>query len=109
MKEKLMKKKKHRGSSFDDFLKEEGIYEEVTARALKRSSIYELEKKVSSKRGMKSKMRAALNNSPSMVERVLSSNPHVEFDTLVRAGLSVGLVPFIEWIPVEKSKKLKKS
>jgi len=24
------------GSSFDDFLKEEGIYEEVTARAIKR-------------------------------------------------------------------------
>lgn len=27
---------KHIGSSFDDFLKEEGIYEEATAHALKR-------------------------------------------------------------------------
>jgi antitoxin HicB len=32
-----MKKKKGRvGASFDDFLKQEGIYEEVTARAIKR-------------------------------------------------------------------------
>jgi hypothetical protein len=31
-----MKKKGRLGSSFDDFLKEEGIYEEVTARAIKR-------------------------------------------------------------------------
>ena len=31
-----MKKKGSIGSSFDDFLKEDGIYEEVTARAIKR-------------------------------------------------------------------------
>ena len=31
-----MKKKSRVGSSFDDFLKEEGTYEEVTARAIKR-------------------------------------------------------------------------
>ena len=31
-----MQKKRHIGSSFDDFLKEEGIYAEVTARAIKR-------------------------------------------------------------------------
>ncbi len=31
-----MKKKGRIGSSFDDFLKQEGIYEEVTARAIKR-------------------------------------------------------------------------
>ncbi len=30
-----MKKNKYSGSSFDDFLKEEGIYEEVTALAQK--------------------------------------------------------------------------
>jgi hypothetical protein len=31
-----MKKKGGIGSSFDDFLKQEGIYEEVTGRAIKR-------------------------------------------------------------------------
>lgn len=102
----MMKKNKHTGRSFDDFLKEEDIYEEVTSRALKKSSIYELEKMVSSTRGLKSRIREALNNSPSMVERVLSDNPHVEYDTLVRAGLSVGLVPMITWVPVELLKKV---
>lgn len=100
-----MKKNKHTGSSFDDFLKEENLYEEVTARALKKTSIYELEQIVSSTRGLKSRMREALNNSPSMVERVLSDNPHVEYETLVRAGLSVGFAPVIRWVPVEKLKK----
>jgi hypothetical protein len=31
-----MKKKKHIGSSFEDFLKEEGIFEETTTQAVKR-------------------------------------------------------------------------
>ena len=31
-----MRKKGRIGSSFDEFLKEEGIYEEVTSRAIKR-------------------------------------------------------------------------
>ncbi len=38
------KKNPHIGSSFDDFLKEDGIYEEVTAVAVKRSLALELEK-----------------------------------------------------------------
>ena len=33
---------KYEGGSFDDFLKEEGIFEEVTERALKRLLILEL-------------------------------------------------------------------
>ncbi len=100
-----MKKNKHTGSSLDDFLQEENLYEEVTARALKKASIHELEQLVSSTRGLKSKIREALNNSPSMVERVLSDNPHVEYETLVRAGLSVGLAPVINWVSVDKLKK----
>ncbi|MFZ4715501.1 MAG: Fis family transcriptional regulator [Bacteriovoracaceae bacterium] len=100
-----MKKNKHTGDSFDNFLKEEDLYEEVTARALKKTSIHELVQIVSSTRGLKSRIREALNDSPSMVERVLSDNPHVEFETLVRAGLSVGYAPVINWVPVEKLKK----
>jgi hypothetical protein len=41
-----------------------------------------------------------------MVERVLSDNPHVEYETLVRAGLSVGYAPIIQWVPVDKLKKI---
>jgi hypothetical protein len=39
-----MNKNKHRGSSFDDFLKEEGILEEVELKAAKRAVALQLEK-----------------------------------------------------------------
>jgi hypothetical protein len=36
-------KNRHRGSSFDNFLKEEGIFEECTAEAIKRVLSFQLE------------------------------------------------------------------
>jgi len=36
-------KNKHVGSSFDDFLKEDGTYEEVTAQSIKRVLAWQLE------------------------------------------------------------------
>src|ERR1700744_5465587 len=47
----LMKKKRKAGigSSFDEFLKEEGIYEEVTARAIKRVIARQLDELMRSK------------------------------------------------------------
>lgn len=99
-----MKKNKYSGSSLDDFLKEEDLFEEVTAKILKRTSVHELEQIITSTRGLKSRIREALNDSPSMVERVFSDNPHIEYDTLVRAGLSIGFAPVIHWVPLEKLK-----
>ena len=40
---KVTKANPHTGSSFDDFLKEDGIYEEVQARALKRALAEQLD------------------------------------------------------------------
>ena len=77
------------------------MYEEITPKALKKASMYEFEKITSSKRGMKSKIRKALN-SPSAIERVLGDNPHVQYDTLVKAGASVGLAPVINWVPIDQ-------
>ena len=41
-----MKKNKHIGSDFDDFLKEEGIFEEIKVTALKRIIAYLLQKEM---------------------------------------------------------------
>lgn len=95
-----MKKNKHQGSSFEDFLEEENLTEAVTARALKKSSMRAFSKFVDEHRGMKAKIRKALN-SPSALERVLSDDPKVQYDTLVKAGMSVGLAPIISWIPIK--------
>jgi antitoxin HicB len=45
-----MKGKGRIGSSFDDFLKEEGIYEEVTARAIKRVIAWQLDQLMAASR-----------------------------------------------------------
>ncbi len=95
-----MKKNKHQGSSFEDFLEEENLTEAVTAKALKKSSMRAFSKFVDEHRGMKAKIRKALN-SPSALERVLSDDPKVQYDTLVKAGLSVGLAPIISWVPIK--------
>ena len=39
----MAKSNPHRGSSFDDFLKEDGIFEAVQARALKRALAEQLD------------------------------------------------------------------
>lgn len=41
-----MSKNKHIGSDFDDFLKEEGIYQECTAEAIKRVVAFQLEQEM---------------------------------------------------------------
>ena len=38
------------GSSFEDFLKEEGVYEETTARAVKRVLAWQLEQAMAKKK-----------------------------------------------------------
>jgi hypothetical protein len=39
-----MRKNEHEGSSFDDFLRDEGIFEECTAMAIKRVLAWQFEK-----------------------------------------------------------------
>jgi len=49
MKKIVKKKNIHRGSDFDDFLKEEGVLEECQSVAIKRLMARELEKEIEKK------------------------------------------------------------
>jgi len=51
-----MSKNPHTGSSFDDFLKEEGIYEECTVSALKRVLAWQIEQEMHRQKITKSAM-----------------------------------------------------
>jgi predicted GIY-YIG superfamily endonuclease len=52
--EKIMRRKNpHIGSSFDDFLKEEGIYEEIKASTSKRLLAMQMEKEMKKKTNFK--------------------------------------------------------
>lgn len=61
----------HTGSSFDDFLKEEGIYEEVSSSAIKEVLVWQLEQAMKEQNISKSDMAARMGTSRSQLNRIL--------------------------------------
>jgi DNA-binding Xre family transcriptional regulator len=87
-----MKKKKGRiGSSFDEFLKDEGIYEEVTARAIKRVIARQLDALMQEQGLTKSELARRMDTSRTQLDRLLDpDNESVTLATLTRAAHAVG-------------------
>jgi antitoxin HicB len=84
-------KNKHIGSSFDDFLKEEGIYEEATSHAIKRVIAWQLAEAMKAKKISKSEMARRMKTSRTQVERFLDpENDRVQLDTIQKAAAIVG-------------------
>lgn len=81
----------HRGSSFDDFLKDEGIFDEVQARALKRALSEQLAEAMQADQITKVNMAQRMATSRSQLERVLDpANLSIQLDTLIKAASVVG-------------------
>lgn len=79
------------GSSFDDFLKDEGIYEDVTAKALKRALTEQLRDTMTAKHITKVEMATRMATSRTQVNRLLDpDNLRIQFDSLVRAASAMG-------------------
>lgn len=88
---KATKLNPHAGSNFDDFLKEDGIYEEVQARALKRALAEQLDDAMHSGKLTKVSMAQRMSTSRSQLDRVLDpSNLSIQLDTLIKAASAVG-------------------
>ena len=86
-----MKKKPRIGSSFDDFLKEDGIYEEVTARAIKRVLARQLDAVMKTEGVSKSELAKRMQTSRAQLDRLLDpENESVTLGTLTRAAHAVG-------------------
>ena len=86
-----MKKKGKVGSSFDEFLKEEGIYEEVTARAIKRVIARQLDALMQDQGLTKSSLAKRMKTSRAQLDRLLDpDNESVTLDTLTRAAQAIG-------------------
>ena len=66
--------KKHMGSSVDDFLKEEGIFEEAQAQAVREVVAWQLAEAVKKKKISKNKMAPLLKTSRTQVDRLLSGS-----------------------------------
>ncbi len=88
----MTKRKKGRiGSSFDDFLKENGIYEEVTARAIKRVIARQLDAVMRDQGITKSALAKRMRTSRAQLDRLLDpENESVTLGTLTRAARAVG-------------------
>lgn len=81
----------HTGSGFDDFLKEEGIFDEVRAKALKRALAEQLEDSMQVAKLTKLEMARKMATSRSQLDRVLDpNNVSVQLDTLIKAARAVG-------------------
>ena len=83
---------KHIGSDFDDFLKEEGIQEEVTAAAIKRVIAWQLAEAMKKRHITKTEMAARMRTSRAVINRLLDEDDtSVTLATLARASVAVGI------------------
>ena len=89
----------HIGSDFDDFLKEEGIQEEVTAAAIKRVIAWQLAEAMKRMHITKTEMAARMHTSRAAVNRLLDEDDtSITLATLARASLAVGIPLKIEFL-----------
>jgi antitoxin HicB len=79
------------GSSFDEFLDEQGIREEVEAVATKRVLAWQLEQAMKQQQKTKQAMARELQTSRSQLDRLLDpQNTAVSLETITRAAKILG-------------------
>jgi predicted XRE-type DNA-binding protein len=90
--------KKHHGSSLDDFLKAEGVFEETQALAIKEVVVWQLTEAMQQRSLTKTQLASMLKTSRSQVDRLLDPTRDVTLSTLQRAAALVGRKVQIELV-----------
>ena len=98
MSKKQKTRNKHAGSSLDDFLKEEGIFEEAQAQAIKEVVAWQLDEAMKKRKISKNKMAALLKTSRTQVDRLLNPRSDITLGSLQRAAAIVGRRVSIELV-----------
>jgi antitoxin HicB len=94
-------KNPHEGSTLDDFLKEEGILEEVQAAALKRAMALSIADLMEEKQIKKTALAKRMHTSRAALDRLLDpTNTSVTLATLTRAATALGRRVKIELAPL---------
>lgn len=84
-------KNKHLGSSFDNFLEEEGLRADTEAAAIKRVIAYQIEMEMKRANLSKSALAERMHTSRSALDRLLDpANVSVTLQTLERVALALG-------------------
>lgn len=82
---------KHIGSSFEDFLKKEGIADEVSSNTVKKLLAYQLLEKLEKENMTKSELAVRLSTSRSAVDRILDpNNKSITLTTLQKVAEVLG-------------------
>lgn len=90
----------HHGSSLDDFLREEGILEEVEAAALKRAFALAIADEMTKQNLKKSTFARQLHTSRAALDRLLDpANTAVTLATMTRAAKTLGKKVRLELVP----------
>ncbi|MBI3371356.1 MAG: XRE family transcriptional regulator [Betaproteobacteria bacterium] len=90
--------KKHLGSGIDDFLKDEGVFEEAQVQAVKEVVAWQLAQAMEKKKISKNKMATMLKTSRSQVDRLLDAKDDITLSSLQRAAAIVGRRVSIELV-----------
>ena len=90
--------RKQMGSSIDDFLKEEGIFEETQAQAIKEVVAWQLAEAMKKQKISKNKMSTLLKTSRTQVDRLLDPRNDITLSSLQRAAAMVGRRVSIELV-----------
>ncbi len=82
---------KHKGSTFDSFLEDEGLLESTEALAIKRAIAYKLQKTIKKAHLSKTEVAEKMGTSRSALDRLLDpSNTSVTLNTMVKAAHFIG-------------------
>jgi len=90
MTRKRKNRKKHMGSSIDEFMKQEGIFEESQAQAIKEVVAWQLDEAMREQKISKNKMASLLKTSRTQVDRLLNPKNDITLSSLQRAAAMVG-------------------
>jgi antitoxin HicB len=86
-----MNKNPRIGESFESFLRDEGIHDDVVSTAIKRTLTLQIEQEMAAQSISKSEMARRMKTSASQLGRLLDpENDRVQLDTLVKAASAVG-------------------
>lgn len=90
--------KRHMGSGIDDFLKDEGMFEEAQVQAVKEVVAWQLAEAMKKRKISKNKMATMLKTSRSQVDRLLDAKNDITLSSLQRAAAIVGRRVSIELV-----------
>jgi antitoxin HicB len=82
---------KHLGSSFADYLQEQGVASSTNAIAIKRVLAWQLAQAMEKDQISKNQMAKAMSTSRSQLDRILDpANERIQLDTIIKAAQVLG-------------------